>query len=337
MSDTVSMGTENIRRQLLDSLEWRCIGPHRGGRVVAVAGDVSQKMTFYMGACAGGVWKTTDGGTYWHNIGDGYFNTAAIGALAVAASDSNVIYAGTGESTIRGNVSHGDGVYKSDDAGMSWQHVGLSDSRHIGKIVIHPRDPDHVYVAAFGHAFGPNEERGVFRSLDGGGSWKKVLYKSERAGSHDVAMDVNNPRILFAAIWQAQRYPHKLENGGPDCGLWRSMDGGDSWQELTPTPGPSPMKREGGKRFCRRECWGRSVWRCRRFKRDGFGLALKRRTARSSALTTTAKNWVRLSEESLLRTRPWYYMHVTADTQDADTVLHSELQLMEIGRCGRDL
>ena len=155
MTKDTKLSTE-IRRQLLDGLDWRCIGPHRGGRVVAVAGDVSNKQTFYMGACAGGVWKTTDGGLYWRNISDGYFNTAAIGALAVSASDANVIYAGTGESTIRGNVSHGDGVYKSDDAGLSWRHVGLSESRHIGKIVIHPQDPDTVYVAAFGRAFGPN-------------------------------------------------------------------------------------------------------------------------------------------------------------------------------------
>ena len=300
--------TETIRAQLLDKLEWRCIGPHRGGRVVAVAGDVSQKMTFYMGACAGGVWKTTDGGQYWRNISDGYFNTAAIGALAVSASDPNVIYAGTGESTIRGNVSHGDGVYKSVDAGLTWRHVGLSDSRHIGKIVIHPGNPDHVYVAAFGHAFGPNEERGVFRSLDGGGSWEKVLYKSERAGSHDVAMDVNNPRILFAAIWQAQRYPHKLDSGGPECGLWRSFDGGDTWQDITRNPGlPSGLLGKIGVALSPAQA-GR-VWACIEaedgavFRSDDYG-----------------ENWVRLSEESLLRTRPWYYMHVTADTLDPDTV-----------------
>ena len=299
---------DEVRRQLLDSLEWRCIGPHRGGRVVAVAGDVSQKMTFYMGACAGGVWKTTDGGQYWHCVSDGYFNTAAIGALAVSESDPNVIYAGTGESTIRGNVSHGDGVYKSEDAGLSWQHVGLSDSRHIGKIVIHPRNPDHVYVAAFGHAFGPNEERGVFRSLDGGGSWEKALYKSDRAGSHDVAMDVNNPRILFAAIWQAQRYPHKLENGGPDCGLWRSFDGGDNWQDITRNAGlPTGMLGKIGVAVSPAQA-GR-IWACVEaedgavFRSDDYG-----------------ETWIRLSEQSLLRTRPWYYMHVTADTQDADTV-----------------
>ena len=299
---------DEIRQQLLDNLEWRCIGPHRGGRVVAVAGDVSRKMTFYMGACAGGVWKTTDGGTYWHNISDGYFGTAAIGALAVSASDPNVIYAGTGESTIRGNVSHGDGVYKSIDAGLTWRHVGLGESRHIGKIVIHPQNPDHVYVAAFGRAFGPNEERGVFRSMDGGGSWEKVLYKSERAGSHDVALDVNNPRILFAAIWQAQRYPHKLENGGPDCGLWRSFDGGDSWQDITRNAGlPTGILGKIGVAVSPAQA-GR-VWACIEaedgavFRSDDYG-----------------ETWIRLSEESLLRTRPWYYMHVTADTQDPDTV-----------------
>ncbi len=299
---------EEIRNQLLDNLEWRCIGPHRGGRVVAVAGDVSQKMTFYMGACAGGVWKTTDGGQYWRNISDGYFNTAAIGALAVSASDPNVIYAGTGESTIRGNVSHGDGVYKSLDAGLSWRHVGLSETRHIGKIVIHPTNPDHVYVAAFGRAFGPNEERGVYRSRDGGGAWEKVLYKSAKAGSHDVALDVNNPRILFAAIWQAQRYPHKLENGGPDSGLWRSFDGGDSWQDITRNPGlPTGILGKIGVAVSPAQA-GR-VWACIEaedgavFRSDDYG-----------------ENWIRLSEQSLLRTRPWYYMHVTADTQDPDTV-----------------
>ena len=308
MSDLHSDRTTEIRRQLLEKLDWRCIGPHRGGRVVAVAGDVSQKMTFYMGACAGGLWKTTDGGQFWRNISDGYFNTAAIGALAVSASDPNVIYAGTGESTIRGNVSHGDGVYKSVDAGLTWRHLGLDDTRHIGKIVIHPKDPDTVYVAAFGHAFGPSQERGVFRSRDGGTTWQQVLFKSERAGSHDVAMDLNNPRILFAAIWQAQRYPHKLENGGPDCGMWRSMDGGDTWQDITRNPGlPTGLLGKIGVAISPVQA-GR-VWACIEaedgavFRSDDYG-----------------ETWIRLSEQSLLRTRPWYYMHVTADTQDPDTV-----------------
>src|SRR5438045_908042 len=169
------MTSTTLRDSLLASLEWRCIGPHRGGRSVAVAGDPFDPMTFYFGACAGGVWKTTDGGLYWHNISDGFFGTAAIGAVAVSDADSNVIYAGTGEACIRGNVSHGDGVYRSTDGGRTWSHLGLSDTRNIGKVRIHPDDPDTAYVAALGHAHGPNPTRGIFRTRDGGKTWKKVL------------------------------------------------------------------------------------------------------------------------------------------------------------------
>ncbi|MCY4020245.1 MAG: glycosyl hydrolase [Chloroflexi bacterium] len=308
MNESSTDATQAIRQQLLDNLEFRCIGPHRGGRVVAVAGDASDPMTFYFGACAGGVWKTTDGGQYWRNVSDGYFNTAAIGALTVSTADPNVIYAGTGETSIRGNVSHGDGIYKSVDAGLSWRHMGLSDTRHIGKIQVHPRDPDIVYAAALGHAFGPNSERGVFRSRDGGENWEKVLYKSDTAGSHDVSMDVNNPRILFAAIWQAQRYPHRLESGGPECGLWRSMDGGDNWEEVSRKPGlPQGVLGKIGVAISPAQT-GR-VWAVIEahdgavFRSDDYG-----------------ETWMRLSEQSLLRTRPWYYMHITADTQDPDTV-----------------
>ena len=159
-----------------DELRWRCIGPPRGGRVVAVAGDPVDPMTFYFGGCAGGVWKTTDGGTYWQCVSDGFFGSAAVGALAVAGSDPNVIYAGMGETTIRIDVSYGDGVYKSDDAGRTWRHMGLRETRHIGEIRVHPHNPDIVYVAAFGHAFGPNPERGVYRSRDGGETWELVLF-----------------------------------------------------------------------------------------------------------------------------------------------------------------
>src|SRR2546427_4804520 len=180
--------------RLLNSLRWRLVGPYRGGRVVAVAGHPSDPMTFYFGACAGGVWKTTDGGTTWENVSDGYFKTSAVGALAVSESDPNVIYVGTGETCIRGNVSHGDGIYKSTDGGKTWTNVGLEDTRHIASIQIHPRDPDLVYVAALGHAWGPNHERGVYRSKDGGKHWDKVLFKSERTGAIDLSMDPQNPR-----------------------------------------------------------------------------------------------------------------------------------------------
>ena len=177
-------------------LEWRCIGPFRGGRVVAVAGDERDRNIFYFGAVAGGVWKTTDAGTYWECVSDGFLKTGSVGALAVASSDPNVIYAGMGETTIRIDVSHGDGVYKSTDAGRTWAHMGLADTRHIGKIRVHPSDPNTVYVAALGHAFGPNEERGVYKSTDGGVNWRKVLYVSDKAGAVDLTMDPYNPRVL---------------------------------------------------------------------------------------------------------------------------------------------
>ena len=226
-----------IDPRLLSSLAWRCVGPHRGGRVVAVAGHPSEPMTFYFGACAGGVWKTTDGGTYWENVSDGFFETAAVGALAVAASDPNVVYAGTGEACIRGNVSHGDGVYRSTDGGRTWTNVGLRDTRHIGRVRVHPRDPDLVYVAALGHAWGPNRERGVFRSRNGGAAWEQVLFRSERAGAVDLSMDSQNPRVLYAAIWEAQRTPWSMTSGGPDSSLWKSTDGGDTWTDISRNPG----------------------------------------------------------------------------------------------------
>jgi photosystem II stability/assembly factor-like uncharacterized protein len=297
----------SLEGSLLNSFEWRCIGPHRGGRCVAVAGDVSDPMTFYFGACAGGVWKTTDGGTYWRNVSDGYFGTSAIGAVDVSASDPNVIYVGTGEACIRNNVSHGDGVYRSTDAGRTWHHIGLRDSRHIGAIRVHPHDPDVVYVAALGHAFGPNEERGVFRSRDGGRTWDRILHKSVRAGCHDISMDPHNPRVLYAAIWQTQRYPHTLQSGGPDSGLWRSTDGGETWTDIT-----------------RHQGLPRGVL-------GKVGVAVSpARTGRVWALVEAedgalfrsddaGQTWQRMSEDSALRTRPWYYIHVFADPRDADT------------------
>jgi len=195
-------------------------------------------MTFYFGACAGGVWKTTDGGTYWENVSDGYFKTAAVGAIAVAAADRNVVYAGMGESCIRGDVSYGDGVYRSTDAGRTWIHMGLEDTRHIARVRVHPQNPDLVYVAALGHAFGPNEQRGVFRSQDGGKNWERVLYRDEKTGAIDLSIDPSNPRILYAALWETLRTPWSLTSGGPGSGIFKSSDGGDTWEELTEMLGP---------------------------------------------------------------------------------------------------
>jgi len=301
-------GNDTFVRAILNAPGWRNIGPHRGGRVVAVAGDASTPGQFYFGACAGGVWKTADSGITWRNVSDGYFNTAAVGALAVSESDPNVIYAGTGETSIRNQVSHGDGLYRSTDGGRTWSHAGLSDTRHIGKIQIHPHDPDTVYVAALGHAFGPNDERGVFRSRDGGGSWERVFHRSQRSGTHDLAMDLNNPRILYAPSWQVRRYPHALDSGGEESGLFRSWDGGGSWEEISRKPGlPTGLLGKIGVAVSRAQP-GR-VWALIEaedgalFRSDDYG-----------------ETWLRLSEQSTLRTRPWYYMHVTSDPVDPDTV-----------------
>src|SRR6266851_5794997 len=173
----------------LDALKWRCIGPSRGGRVVAVAGDPTNRMVAYFGACAGGIWKTIDGGVYWRCVSDGFMGSAAVGAIAVARSDANVIYAGTGETTIRLDVSYGDGIYKSTDAGRTWSHSGLKQTKFIGRICVHPSNPDLVYVAALGDVFGPNRERGVFRSRDGGKTWQKVFHRSDVAGAIEISMD----------------------------------------------------------------------------------------------------------------------------------------------------
>ena len=303
--------------QLLDAMPFRCIGPPRGGRVVAVAGHPREPAVFYFGAVAGGIWKTEDAGTTWRNVSDGYLATSSVGALAVSESEPGVIYAGMGESTIRTDVSHGDGVYKSSDGGQSWVHVGLSDSRHISEIRIHPRDPDRVYVAAQGHAFGPNPERGVYRSKDGGTSWEQVLRLSDRAGAADLALDAHHPNVLYASLWEAHRNFWELSSGGPGSGLWRSSDGGDTWTDLRsrlPLPASALLGKIGVSASAARR--GR-VWTLIESDAEG-GLY------RSDDFGET---WTLASERQDLRYRPWYYMHVFADPLDEDTVYVCNLQM----------
>jgi len=308
VSNNPKFKDSEVAPSLLASLEWRSIGPFRGGRVVAVAGDPVNPHVFYFGSTGGGVWKTTDGGQYWENISDGFFKRASVGAIAVAESDPNVIYVGMGETTIRGNVSHGDGIYRSTDGGESWTHLGLEDTRHIGKIRIHPHNPDLVYVAALGHAHGPNRERGVFRSRDGGKTWEHILFLNEEVGSHDIALDPHNPRILYAALWRARRLPHTLNSGGEGCGLHKSTDGGETWTDISHNKGlPASML---GK-------IGVAVSGARKDRVWAIVEAEDGAVFRSDDAGTT---WVRLSDEMDLRKRPWYYQHMYADPQDAETL-----------------
>ncbi len=219
------------------ALKWRNIGPNRGGRSIAVAGSAARPLEYYFGATGGGLWKTTDGGQAWAPVTDGQIASSSVGAVAVAESNPDIVYLGMGEVQLRGNVMQGNGVYKSADAGKTWRQVGLADTQAIGRIRIHPTNPDIVYVAALGHPFGPNAERGVFRTTDGGTTWKKVLFRSERAGAVDLCLDPSNPRVLVASTWEVYRTPWMLSSGGPGSGLFKTTDGGDTWTELTRNPG----------------------------------------------------------------------------------------------------
>ena len=293
---------------VLGAVQWRCIGPPRGGRVVAVAGDPVEPMVFYFGACAGGVWKTYDGGVYWENVSDGFLNTAAVGAITVADSDHNVIYVGMGECCIRGDVSYGDGVYRSTDAGKTWVHLGLEDTRHIARVRVHPQNPDLVYVAALGHAFGSNEQRGVFRSRDGGKNWERVLYRDDKSGAIDLSIDATNPRILYAALWETIRTPWSLTSGGEGSGIFKSVDGGDTWQELTDNPGlPKGLKGRIG--IAASPAKAGRVWAT--VEADDAGLY------RSDDGGAT---WELATDNQDIQGRPWYYEHIFADPVDADTV-----------------
>src|ERR1043166_94761 len=231
----------------LRALHWRLVGPFRGGRAGAGAGEPGRPLGFYFGAVDGGVWKTTHGGEAWRNGTDRGSDIASVGAIAVAPSDPNVIYVGAGEADWREDLTHGEGMWRSTDGGATWRHLGLADTRHIAAVRVDPANPDVVYVAAMGHAFGPNATRGVFRSTDGGHSWSKVLYVDDSTGAIDLALDPTNPRVLYAAMWKSQRFPWGFAAGGGKSGLWKSGEGGDPWTDITASRGlpPRPLGRIG--------------------------------------------------------------------------------------------
>ena len=306
-----------------DGWEFRSIGPYRGGRSCAVAGVPGDPMTYYFGGTGGGIWKTQDAGQSWRNVSDGYFG-GSIGAVAVSEWDPNVVYAGGGEKTVRGNVSHGYGMWKSTDAGKTWESLGLDDTRHIGRIRIHPRDPDVVYVSAMGHLYGPNEERGLFRSTDGGATWEKILYVDDEVGCVDLAMDPTNPRILYASFWRILRTPYSLESGGEGSSMWKSTDGGDTWTEITRNEG-LPSGTVGINAMTVSPIDPDRVWAI--VEADDGGVF------RSE---DGGETWRRTSDDRNLRQRAWYYTRIYADTEDVDTVYVLNVQFWRSKDGGSD-
>ncbi|HET9276475.1 MAG TPA: glycosyl hydrolase [Gemmatimonadales bacterium] len=307
---------------LLTSLVWRNLGPLRGGRSVAAAGSAARPNEYYMGTTGGGVFKTTDGGQTWQPVSDRFFG-GTIGAIAVSESNPDVVYVGGGEFPIRGNVSHGDGVYKSTDAGRTWTYVGLVETRQIAKIRIHPRNPDIVYVAALGPVFGPSPHRGVFKSTDGGRSWDRILFRNDTTGAIDLSMDPRNPDVLYAGLWHAYRKPWQLVSGGAGSGLFKSIDGGRTWKEITRNPG-LPRGTIGNTGISVSGANSSRVYAL--IEADSGGVY------RSDDGGDT---WTRVNADRSLRQRAWYYTRIYADPQDENTVYASNVQFQRSRDGGR--
>jgi photosystem II stability/assembly factor-like uncharacterized protein len=291
---------------VVGGMKWRQVGPFRGGRVLAVAGVPGDPSTYYFGAVAGGIFKSTNGGMSWTPTFD-HQSVSSIGSIAVADSDPNVIYAGTGEACLRGNISYGDGVYKSTDAGLTWKNVGLKDSRHIGAVIIDPRNPDIALVAALGHAYGPNAERGVFRTADGGKTWQKVLYKDENTGAISVVFDPRNSSVVYASLWQVRRQPWYFNSGGPGSGLYKSVDGGLTWKQLTGNGLPEGNLGRIGIAVSGAD--SNRVYALIEAKEGGL--------FRSG---DAGNSWTRINDDERYRQRAWYFSHVFADPRQVDTV-----------------
>lgn len=291
-----------------EQLKWRNIGPFRGGRSVASTGVVKQAGTFYMGSVGGGIWKTTDNGIQWKNVSDGFLNTGTVGAITVSESDPNIVVVGMGEHAARGVMtSMGDGVYKSEDAGKTWKHMGLDNSRHISDVVIHPNNPDLIYVSVQGAQFGPSADRGVYRSTNGGKTWNKVLYVSDTTGASSLSMDMNNPRILYAAMWDHQRKPWQMISGGKGSGLYKSTDGGEHWEQLKDG---LPIE------------FGKSGISVSRANSNVVYANIEAEADKGGVYRSDdgGKKWRQTTKDRITVARSWYYMEVFADPQDENKV-----------------
>lgn len=300
--------TSNTDSVLFSKLNYRLIGPFRGGRSAAATGSYKNKNTFFFGATGGGIWKTTDAGSNWKNISDKYFG-GSMGAVAVAPSDESIIYVGEGEKTLRGNVAEGFGMWRSDDGGRNWRNIGLKDSRHILRIIIHPRNPDIVWVAALGHLFGPNEERGVYKTTDGGKTWRRVLFANKQAGAFDLVMEPGNTQTLYATTWNVIRTPYSLESGGPGSALWKSTDGGENWVNL--------MSKKG---LPKNETIGVIGVAVSPVNPDRVWALIEARNGGLFRSDDGGETWAKQSEDPNIRQRAWYYTKVFADTKNENTV-----------------
>jgi photosystem II stability/assembly factor-like uncharacterized protein len=299
--------TVSYDQKLYQALEWRSIGPYRGGRSAAVTGVSGKANLFYFGATGGGVWRTTDAGNTWENISDGYFG-GSIGAVAVSEWDNNVIYVGGGEKTVRGNVSYGYGMWKSVDAGKTWTPIGLKDSRHIPRVRIHPKNPDIVYAAVLGDLFKSSEERGVYKSVDGGKTWKRTLFANADAGAVDLCFDPNNPRIMYATTWRIRRTPYSLESGGEGSAMWKSTDGGDSWTDISKNDGlPKGI-------------WGIAGVSVSPVNSNRVYAIIENENGGVYRSDDAGKTWRKMNDDRNLRQRAWYYTRIYADTKDEDMV-----------------
>ena len=300
----VAVNTDSI---LLNKVKFRSIGPFRGGRSAAVTGDLKYKNTFYFGGTGGGVWKTIDAGSNWKNISDKFFG-GSIGAVAVAPSDNTILYAGEGEPTLRGNVSEGFGMWRTDDGGRNWKKIGLDDSRHIARIVIHPKNPDIVWVAAIGHLFGPNDERGIFKTINGGKTWKKVLYVNSHTGCSDLMMEPGNPSILYAGTWRVQRTPYSLESGGDGGGIWKSVDGGETWKNISANKGlPKGL-------------WGITGITVSPSNTDKLYALIENKDGGLFVSNDAGESWTLQNSENIIRQRAWYYSKVFVDPKNDNLV-----------------